>query len=384
MDVVWFAEIKWDYLRTRKQQIIRRRPHDVRLLYLEPYVRGRDNRFDLRTVDGIHCATIPFVKAVPGGAVRAALDRAWARALVDRAALGRVRRHLRAVGFAVDATAAVLSNVYAVGVARRLGAPLLVYDCNDAHADFPGMPAWTRGYVETAALRADEVFASSQALFDDVAGVRGTEAGVTLLGNGVDYERFAGERRRRGPRPSAETPCVGYLGAIAPWMDFAVVEALARARPDWRVVLVGPVLGGAGESVHALSALPNVEVRDAVAYERVPEVLSEFSVAMIPFRSDALTRGVNPNKMYEYLAMGVPVVTTRFSFEVEQYPGLVIAARDADEFMRGCDAFVEMASDADRRAMFETDADGVAAAHDWAAIAERFWNRVRELCARTT
>ena len=48
MDVVWLAEIKWDYLRTRKQQLIRRRPDDARILYLEPYVRGKPNRYDVR------------------------------------------------------------------------------------------------------------------------------------------------------------------------------------------------------------------------------------------------------------------------------------------------------------------------------------------------
>jgi len=67
IDVVWFAEIKWDYLRTRKQQLIRRKPDDIRLLYLEPYVRGRDN-LGLRAVDdatSMWCATVPFVKAVP-------------------------------------------------------------------------------------------------------------------------------------------------------------------------------------------------------------------------------------------------------------------------------------------------------------------------------
>ena len=66
MNVVWFAEIKWDYLRTRKQHLVLRRPQGVDVVFFEPYVRGRENRYDLRSVDGIHAATIPLVKSIPG------------------------------------------------------------------------------------------------------------------------------------------------------------------------------------------------------------------------------------------------------------------------------------------------------------------------------
>ena len=73
MDVVWFAEIKWDYLKTRKQQLIRRKPNDIKLLYLEPYVKGRTNRYELRKEGEIFCATVPFIKTVRRVALLSAL-----------------------------------------------------------------------------------------------------------------------------------------------------------------------------------------------------------------------------------------------------------------------------------------------------------------------
>jgi glycosyltransferase involved in cell wall biosynthesis len=379
MDVVWFAEIKWDYLRTRKQQIIRRKPDDVRLLYLEPYVKGRDNPKGVREaegVEGVWRATVPFVKAIPGGVLRRVSDSALARSAVDAAALARARKAARGAGFDRAGCAAVLSNVYAIHVASRFGARPIAYDCNDAHAEFPGMPAWTRLYFEETCRRADTVIATASALVEDVSAIRGADD-VTLLGNGVDIEHFERARATLGATAPPDPPCVGYLGAVAPWFDFELVARLAVQRPQWRIRIVGPVLAGAEREVERLSSISNVSVEGAVDYERVPEVLHEFTVGLIPFRRDALTRAVNPNKMYEYLAMGVPVAATSFSTEVERYPGLVTAAVDADEFIVACDQFVALAEDELRAREFRAEAARVAAEHDWGVIAREFWARVR-------
>jgi glycosyltransferase involved in cell wall biosynthesis len=378
MDIVWFAEIKWDYLRTRKQQIIRRKPDDVRLLYLEPYIKGRENHFDLRECEGVEGAwraTVPFVKAIPGGWMRAVSNVPAARSLVDAFALPRVRRLVRRAGMTPRTAGAVISNVYAVRLARRFGGRFLVYDCNDAHSEFPGMPAWTHRYFEETCRTADEVFASSSALAEDISALREGDR-VTFLGNGVDYDHFEKARIELGKRAESGPPCIGYLGAVAPWLDFDVIVRVATERPGWRLRIVGPVLSGVAEQVERLRALPNVSLEEAVSYDRVPEVMHGFSVGLIPFRCDNLTRAVNPNKMYEYLAMGVPVVSTRFSAEVERYPGLVTAAADAGEFLVACDAFVAMHDDRLRADAFRTDAGGVASEHDWGVIASSFWERI--------
>ncbi len=382
MDIVWFAEIKWDYLKTRKQQIIRRKPADVRLLYLEPYVKGRDNRFDLREEDGSLRATVPFIKTVPPGEpLRWVLDRRWGRALLDGVARRRVKRLFRDAGIVPAETGIVLSNVYAMGVAARIKGRFLLYDCNDAHSEFPGMPRWTAKYYADACRRADAVFASSRALYEDATEFRGGEAGCELLGNGVEYGHFEKVRVENGWATPPDPPRIGYLGVIAPWFNFEYVEQLARSHPDWQVALVGPVILGVDDAVKRLTDLPNVSLGDAVAYEDVPGVLETFTVGLIPFRYDALTRGVNPNKMYEYLAMGLPVVATRFSSEVERFPGVVETGSTADEFVRACERSVAAVAETSRLDDHRRRALEIAARHDWAVIADRFWDRIRSLWA---
>jgi glycosyltransferase involved in cell wall biosynthesis len=376
MQVVWFAEIKWDYLRTRKQQLIRRRPRGVDVVYFEPYARGRENRYALRDEDGVRVATVPFVKSAPPGPARMLLDVPVVRRAVDAEVTRRVRGHFAAAGIRPAQSVFVLSNVFAIRVAAALAPASLVYDCNDAHAAFPGMPRWTRDYQLESFRRANRVVVSSRALRADAVAARGSDADVHFVGNGVDLGAFRRTLATLAPLPPVPGVVrVGYLGAVGPWFDFELVEALARMRPQWRVVIVGPVLAGVEAGVARLASLPNVTIEPAVAHEEVPRVLAGFTVGTIPFQRTPLTAGVNPNKLYEYLAAGVPTVSTPFSADLEAGPAVALAS-NADTFVSACEAFAAARADATSRAELAGRAAEAAAKHDWDAIAADFWRRV--------
>jgi teichuronic acid biosynthesis glycosyltransferase TuaH len=375
MQVVWLAEIKWDYLRTRKQQLIERRPRDVDVFFFEPFVRGRPNRYDLRDADGVRVATIPFVKSVPGGMARPLMGRAFVRRAVDAFALRRVRAHLCAAGVDPAASVCVVSNVFAIRVAAALRPRVIVYDCNDAHAEFPGMPGFTREYQDETFRRAGAVIVSSKGLLDPARAARGSLDGVHLVGNGVDVALFRAARAKDAS-VAPGTLCVGYVGAVAPWFDFDLVAAMARSQPGWRFEIVGPVLGGVEADLARLAALPNVAVGAAVPHAEVPAVLARFTVGMIPFRQNALTAGVNPNKLYEYLAAGLPVVATPFSADVVAETGIVALEENAAAFAAACRSLGDARRDPVLAGAMRSRAAEIARAHDWDAIAGEFWQRV--------
>ena len=372
MQVVWFAEIKWDYLKTRKQQIIMRKPADIQVLYLEPYTRKRRNVFRLRTEGDIFCATIPFIKSAPTFPWRNVLDRQSARRAVDFVARTRVKSILKDLRYNPVDVGFIISNIYAADIAVSLPRRFLLYDCNDDHSSFPGMRSWSETYFNKTSRSADAVFASSQALLERVSSIRGGEDGVRYLGNGVDFGHFRG----MNGAPQAGKPRLGYIGALAPWVDFDAIADVARRHPEWEIVLVGPILPGADEPVRELTALPNVFYLTAVPYDRLPEILGQFTLGLIPFRLNRLTRGVNPNKLYEYLAAGLPVVTTRFSQEVLAYPELVKAADAGDDFVAACESTVAELADPDRAQQIKELARRIAEENDWNIIAETFWDKV--------
>jgi len=383
MKIVWFSEIKWSYLRTRKQQIISRKPADVQLLFLEPYVRSGRNSYRLRAEDGIFCATIPFVKSAPGFPWRTVLDRRSTRRAVDLIARKRIEHILKHLGFDPSTTGFIISNIYAAHIVSRLPRKFLVYDCNDDHSSFPGMQSWTRAYFDKTCRDADAVFASSGALLEKITGVRGGGAGCSYLGNGVDYEHFQKNGDSIEKSAGEGKPRLGYIGAVAPWLDFDALADLARRRPQWEIVLVGPVLLGVEEQVLWLTSLPNVSHLPAVSYDRLPGILAQFTLGLIPFRYNELTRGVNPNKMYEYLACGLPVVTTRFSLEVEKYTDVVAAADPGPDFVQACEAFIDAVSRGDTGAALSKRARSVARENDWEIIAAEFWRKVEEMKDRS-
>jgi glycosyltransferase involved in cell wall biosynthesis len=113
---------------------------------------------------------------------------------------------------------------------------------------------------------------------------------------------------------------------VATKLDLELIEGVARARPGWSIALVGPV--GAGDpltNISALEALPNVHLLGARPYASLPEVLRGADVALVPYAINELTRSVFPMKVFEYLAAGLPVVTTPLP-ALNATSGVIVAA----------------------------------------------------------
>jgi glycosyltransferase involved in cell wall biosynthesis len=196
-----------------------------------------------------------------------------------------------------------------------------------------------------------------------------------LLPNGVEYERFAApaapprdEELLRFLAPGA--PVAGYYGALAEWFDYALLDAVAASRPDWRFVLIGPQYD---KSLPGQPMLKRENVRwlGARDYVTLPGYLSLFDVATIPFRINAITQATSPLKLYEYFAGGKPVVTTPM-LECRAYPEVRIAATAA-EFASALDAARDQGRDADFRARLRAlgRENSWSARHDRAARARR-------------
>ncbi|MFP5284844.1 MAG: glycosyltransferase, partial [Thermoanaerobaculia bacterium] len=109
------------------------------------------------------------------------------------------------------------------------------------------------------------------------------------------------------PAPPAGDVVVGYVGALGSWVDAPAVAAAAKTHPQWRFELAGRV---ESDAVAALSRLPTVRLLGEMPYREVPAFLGTLHAALIPFRDLPLTRAVDPVKLYEALAVGLPVVAT--------------------------------------------------------------------------
>jgi glycosyltransferase involved in cell wall biosynthesis len=200
---------------------------------------------------------------------------------------------------------------------------LVVYEVVDDHPGSPGMDdALRRRFAAAEArvlARAGLVLASSPAIADRLA-AGGAE--VQLLQAATDVAAFA-----RVPRAPLERS-VRYVGGLDFRLDAPLLRAVVAALPDWRFTFAGDLLD---DTLTPVLAAPNVKHAGRIAPGLVPEFLSRAAVVMVPFARTAFATSVFPIKLVEYLAAGVPVVTTDFA-PLGELGAHVAIARDPEAF----------------------------------------------------
>lgn len=150
---------------------------------------------------------------------------------------------------------------------------------------------------------------------------------VHCISNGVD-ERFVHDCLVAPPAAAiAELPGprLGYVGSISAWFDFAVVRQLAAAFPQGSIILVGPV------DVAPPPLPPNVHFLGPRRHCQLPGILKAFDLGLVPFRVLPSIDAVNPVKVYEYFAAGLPVLSSAFR-EIRPFEPLLTVCTTADDW----------------------------------------------------
>jgi len=357
--LVWFSEVQWDFLSTRKQRLLARFPDSWDILFIEPFTLGRKHHWMPVRRGRVLVVTVPFLKRVPFAFGRL-LNIPAVRFFLGIPGVAMMLFWTLVLGFWGGDRVIGLSNVYWGPVAARLPARLGFYDANDDHLAFPGSPPWLAGYRAAWLRRAKLMFSVSSELSERIAPPPAVR--VVPLGNGVEYERFAGPRCDV-PLPLREAggTVLGYLGAMD-WLDVPLLVRVAGRWPGFSIVLVGPAYEhGWWERQRELRALPNVRYCGLVPYDEVPCWVQHFSLALMPMQRSPLKRASDPNKLYEYAAAGVPVLALNYCEAVER-ARTVAAVADTEE------EFVEMVPEAlaDRRS---DERRAFARQHSWDALA---------------
>jgi teichuronic acid biosynthesis glycosyltransferase TuaH len=309
VDLVVLSEVRWGYFRTRKQFLLSRFPESWRVFFAQPPSFGSDDPWMARREGSVTYFTIPFLKPSTTSGVynRLAATRAG-RAAIEAVAEAALRARLASLGVAREPVV-LASNIYVPGALSRLPKKLLFYDFNDSPFQFAGAPAWAADYWRATRDQVDTFFVVSEFYRRQLREETGRP--LVVIGNGVEFSRFAAtgdvpEDLARLPRPR-----IGYLGLLSHFLDFDALEALRLARRGGTLVLIGPGIRETDEAVRRLAEREGVAVLGPRPYDQVPAYLRGLDVGLIPFRaSDPFVQGINPNKVYQYLAAGVPVVTT--------------------------------------------------------------------------
>ncbi len=252
----------------------------------------------------------------------------------------------------------------------------LVYDWIDDLTVFPFKREMLLRNHHRALADAHYVFAVARRLHEQLL-VRRADA--AYLPNAVDYEHFAAPAEPISDDPDLAgflddfRPVAGYYGAMAEWFDYDLLDLVARQRPDWRFLLIGPDYDGSLRDQPALRR-SNVRWIGPRPYQVLPRYLRRFDVAMIPFKVNEITTATSPLKLYEYFAGGKPVVTTPMP-ECLAFSE-VRTADTSEDFCLALDAALVDSRSASRQEQLRD----LAQANSWAARVDQ----VLELLERST
>lgn len=379
MDLLVLSEVRWGYFRTRKQFLLSRFPERWRVFFAQPPGDAEGDPWTPRREGNVTWFTVPFLKPGTRNPLYNVMTATGAgRSLIEGAAAAHLRRMMQRLGVA-QAPVVLASNIYAARALSGLSARRVFYDFNDSPHQFSTSPSWAREYWQRTRDQVDLFFVVSEHYRRELS--RETDRPLVLLGNGVEWERFARpvpepDRLRDLPRPR-----IGYLGLLSHFLDFETLEALRRARGDGVLVLVGPGTPATARALAEFARRDGVRVLDAVPYDQVPAVMQSFDVGVIPFRArDPHVIGINPNKVYQYLAAGIPVVSTPILDLTPDPPALAFAT-DPSGMAAAVAAALAARRDSAAAAELAERCRALARPHDWSVLAARMVAAIEERLA---
>jgi glycosyltransferase involved in cell wall biosynthesis len=267
-------------------------------------------------------------------------------AFIQRINVNIIRRSILKATRKLQFTQTVVINAWnpqiGVFLYQKLNEKLNVYYCFDEISVGP----WTKEhgvYSEKHFLQmADACIVSSLGLYQ-------TKAPITkrcfVVCNGVNFDVF----RSGYSFPKEQPVVIGFIGMIASRIDFVILEAIVRHFPKATLMLVGGIAfdgRSVDEEVAQLKTHANVMFTGAQPSEKLPQYLKSFHIGIIPNVKNTQTAAVYPLKINEYMAAGIPVVTTDFA-PMDEFAGYITVARSTAGFIQGIEQ--ELATDNDQK-----------------------------------
>jgi hypothetical protein len=210
-------------------------------------------------------------------------------------------------------------------VRSSLGRARLAYDCMDdalAFAQDPAVRARKAALERELLARADTVVASTATLASRCIGRGAPEGRVSVAPNGWDPAAFPVQPSRALPGRGPLT--LGYFGTIGDWLDTAALESIAARCPEARIRVIGP------NEVGYASGNPRIRIEPPLPHGALAAAVADCDAMLLPFRVDDLTRGVDPVKLYEYIALGRPIACIDYP-ELARFAPFATLCPDADE-----------------------------------------------------
>lgn len=228
---------------------------------------------------------------------------------------------------------AFLPTPLSLDIIESVSNKIVVYYCIDNFSVSSNSARKIKRYEAKLLKKADLVFVTSKNLYDYCSAYSNRVYSFPFAVNFEEFQKarlennIASEELRSIPKP-----IIGYVGGVHKWVDQNLIRIAAQRYPQYSFVFAGPLQA----SVESLSDLKNIYFLGKIDHNKIPFVIKEFDVCIIPYVDADYTKNVYPTKLNEYHAMGKPIVSTNLpevvNFNAENN-NLVFIAETNEEFI---------------------------------------------------
>jgi UDP-galactopyranose mutase len=358
MDILCFSHLRWNFVFQRPQHLLSRFAQNQRVFYFEE--AEFPESIDADQMETIQQEVTVVKTKLTGTPDASDLTERQKKLLTDF-----LKKQ------AINDYALWYYTPMALPFTEALRPSLTVYDCMDELSAFKGAPPALKTLEQKLMRKADIVFTGGHSLYQAKKNQHGN---IHPFPSSIEKAHFA-KARQDGPDPDDQAsiiphPRFGFYGVIDERFDIDLIDRVARKRPDWQFVLIGPVvkIDPATLPKHA-----NIHYLGGKSYQELPAYLRGWDIAIIPFMLNEATRFISPTKTPEYLAGGKPVISNAIRDVVNPYGNrnLVHICNDSDDFIRKAE--MELAR-TDKSAWL-AEVDNFLANNSWDAT----WQRMTEL-----
>lgn len=334
-DLVCFSHLRWDFVFQRPQHLLKRAAATRRVFFIEePIFDDGTMRLEVSEREG---GVRVYVPHLPSGLSSQVAHDAVLRDLVF---------HLIRSNNIVDYVAWYYTPM-ALSFSSDLKPRAVIYDCMDELSAFKDAPQSLKTFERELFERADLVFTGGRSLFSSK---QSQHHSVHCFPSSIDREHFMSARTNSDEpedQKSVPHPRLGFFGVIDERLDVALLDAMARERPDWNFILLGPVVK---VDPATLPKHNNIHYLGSKLYQDLPKYIASWDVALLLFADNESTKFISPTKTPEYLAAGKPVVSTPITDVVHPYGEmqLVEIAKGPAEFIEAIERMLAQGSARDQ------------------------------------
>jgi glycosyltransferase involved in cell wall biosynthesis len=301
-DLICFSHLRWNFVYQRPQHLLERASKNYRVWLIEEPIRDNTLRMNVcKQADNL-TVLVPHLphNTTPEDAIR--LQRQLIDEFIAREQISDF------IAWYYTPMALLFSD--------HLQPRLTVYDCMDELSAFLGAPPQLLEQETRLIKKASLVFTGGYSLFE---AKQKRHSHVFAFPSSIDFSHFSVARQSL-PDPTDQAtlpkPRIGFSGVIDERFDYKLLSELAQRRPDWQFALLGPIVK---INRDLLPKGPNIHYLGLKSYKDLPAYFSNWDVAILPFALNESTRFISPTKTPEYLAAGLPTVSTPIRDVVRTY-----------------------------------------------------------------